>query len=132
MADQTTTTYWHSPKAVTDSTRRERSRNAKRYAEQPWRRWYNTAAWRARKSAQKAIQPLCELCLARGKVVPMWAADHHPPHDGDWYAFMHGPVRSLCESCHNGEAQRQQKGSTLGGVDADGRPTSPDHPWNAP
>jgi 5-methylcytosine-specific restriction protein A len=108
----------------------ERQRNARRYAEQPHRKWYGTAAWRNRRRIQLSERPLCEECLKRNTIASATVADHNPPHNGVWAAFIAGPLRSLCKPCHDTIAQREQKGERLGGVDATGRPTALDHYWN--
>ena len=63
---------------------------------QPWRTWYGLQRWMARARHQLHIEPLCAACLERGRITPATVADHHPPHHGDWNAFVLGPLQSLC------------------------------------
>lgn len=74
---------------------------------------------------------LCERCLERGRTSPATVVDHIVPlalggSDDD------ENTRNLCGPCHR-EATAQQfwLASPVGkGVDASGRPTFTDHPWN--
>lgn len=72
---------------------------------------------------------LCEWCTERGYTVFATVVDHIVPlalggADED------RNTRNLCDACH-AEATADQFGHRMpGGVGADGRPTSPNHPWN--
>lgn len=112
--------------------RDQRSQRAETY-----RAWYKLAAWLRRRAEQLRVHPICERCDAAGFVVPATVADHDPPHNGDWEAFINGPLTSLCKPCHDGPKQSQERGGSGGqgigyskGVDARGVPTDPRHPWN--
>lgn len=91
-----------------------------------WRKWYKTAAWRARRAQQLSAEPLCHLC-------PPWSrqsatvADHVTPHRGDHALFWFGPLQSLCKSCHDTKKQRIERravpdraagGDPTGGVES--------------
>ena len=67
----------------------------------PWRSWYSLQSWRRRAHHQLRLKSLCALCAEQGRVTPATIADHHPPHKGDYNAFILGPLRSLCRDCHN-------------------------------
>ena len=76
---------------------------------------------------------LCEMCLAESRTEAATVVDHEVPLalgglDVD------GNTRNLCER-HHAEVTAEQFGHERRaggrGVAADGRPTSPDHPWNA-
>jgi len=79
----------------------------RRYKRLPWRAWYGTTAWQQRRATQLSEEPLCRLCEERGVTTEATVADHHPPHRGNYLAFFNGPLRSLCKSCHDSDAQRQ-------------------------
>ena len=80
-------------------------------------------------------EPLCRECLKHRRNTPTKIADHIVPKaegGGDERANYQG----LCEPCSDektaAEAARA-RGVTIGlpnGVDAAGRPTDPNHPWN--
>jgi 5-methylcytosine-specific restriction endonuclease McrA len=91
-------------------------------------RWYCTTSWLRRRRHQLRIEPLCELCLARGVVVPAVVADHVVPHKGDYMAFKLGALRSLCKPCHDG---LDRTNNPRAPVREDGSPSDPRHPWNA-
>ena len=88
--------------------KRERDRSAdKRRADRPSRRWYNTKAWKLRRAAQLAAEPLCALCPDWSKR-PATVADHVVPHRENYVRFWHGERQSLCKPCHDGRKQRQE------------------------
>lgn len=106
------------PKAKRESNRRH---DAKRYAENPWRGWYNTSRWQRIRSAQLAAYPLCVMCQEVGTLTPATVCDHVEPHRGDEAKFWHGATQSLCESCHNRHKQREERGRRVPwAVDEDG------------
>jgi 5-methylcytosine-specific restriction endonuclease McrA len=110
-----------------------RSPEAARY-----RRWYGLAAWARAREAQRAKQPLCERCQAKGFIVPMDAVNHRTPHKGDWALFIDSENhQSVCAECHDGPIQSQERSGRANGrvgyrsaVDATGLPTDPRHPFN--
>jgi hypothetical protein len=91
-------------------------------------RWYCTASWQRRRAHQLMIEPLCRLCLERGRVTPATVADHIEPHRGDFAAFRLGELRSLCADCHNGLDGTNRPGRSP--VRPDGTPSDPHHTWN--
>ncbi|GLT00117.1 hypothetical protein GCM10007897_15010 [Sphingobium jiangsuense] len=84
-----------------------------------------------RKRRMARTDGLCERCDARGLTVFATVVDHIKPlalggTDED------SNTRNLCDPCH-AEATAEQFGMrTARGIGRDGRPTSPDHPWNRP
>ncbi len=64
-----------------------------------WRDWYNDAGYHKRRAQQLRHQPLCERCLAEGKVEPATIAHHIERHRGDIIAFRSGTLWSLCKRC---------------------------------
>lgn len=92
--------------------------------------WYQLPVWRAIRRRQLNEHPLCEKCEARGITRAANTVDHHPPHEGVWERFVNGPFRSLCGSCHSGDARQEQRRGYSGAVGADGFPLDPAHPFN--
>ena len=94
------------------------------------KRLYDDRRWRKRSKHQRAEHVLCERCLARGKVVLAQVAHHVIAHDDDPELFWNGKLESLCELCHNGEAQQQEKRGYSTTIGQDGWPLDPLHPAN--
>jgi len=89
--------------------------DAKRRAEQPWRRWYNTARWRALRSWRLATEPLCRMCQGSGLVTAGTVVDHVEPHRGDETMFFDPEnTQSLCKPCHDGAKQSQERRGRAG------------------
>jgi hypothetical protein len=100
------------------------------WADLPPSKWYDSGSWKRRRAHQlRIVQPLCEECLAAGKVTAAQVADHHPPHGNDWCAFLFGPLRSLCLACHDHGARFQQHRGFKKDIDpATGWPVDERHP----
>ena len=71
------------------------------YASQGWKRLYQTVEWKQIRERQLLASPWCEDCKAHGVMRVATDVDHVNPHRGDKMAFMLGPFRSLCHSCHS-------------------------------
>ena len=79
--------------------------------------------WRLRYLADN---PLCSLCLERGRTVEATELDHHPTPRSQGGALMdRSNVRALCRPCHE-IASRAQQGAFAGrgGVLPDGTPVA--------
>jgi hypothetical protein len=76
------------------------------------------------------MEPLCRLCLERGRVTPATIADHVTPHRGDWNAFLLGELQSLCRACHNRDKRFEEIRGYRLDVGEDGWPLDPKHPAN--
>ena len=98
-------------------------------AKDPRRTWYGLALWKTRRAYQLRIEPLCCLCEAEGRITGATIADHFPPHDGDYNAFVLGPLRSLCAACHDQLQGFQHRGYSLE-IGLDGYPIDERHPFN--
>jgi hypothetical protein len=94
-----------------------------------WRDWYSLQRWRTRAKHQLRIAPVCALCEEQGRIVPATIADHHPPHRGDYNAFVLGPLRSLCRGCHQGAWAVDKRGYS-NAIGDDGYPLDSAHPFN--
>lgn len=88
--------------------------DAKRQAEQLYRKWYKLALWcgpHGLRRQQLARQPLCETCLKAKppRITPATVVHHKVDHQGDWQLFI-APANheSACKPCHDGELQRER------------------------
>lgn len=93
---------------------RRRIHDADRTRRNPWRAWYGLKAWHDRRDEQLAIQPLCERCLAEGKVEAATVANHRIPHRGDWDLFITGELESSCKPHHDRDIQREERAAAKG------------------
>lgn len=86
-------------------------RNANRSAAaKAYRKLYQTAAWRAKRAAKLAADPLCERCVRMGDVVEATVVHHRIAHRGDLRLFWSSDnLQSLCAPCHDGEAQHEER-----------------------
>ena len=89
---------------------RNREHDANRRVRHEYRAWYNTARWRAIRSAQLLAKPLCERCEARGTIRMATVCHHTIAHKGDPILFWSGPFASSCDDCHNVDEQRIERG----------------------
>ena len=81
----------------------------KRRAGRNSRDWYRRSAWRDRRERQLAKEPLCRMCIARGRHVAASVADHVEPHREDFRRFWEGELQSLCASCHSSTKQAEER-----------------------
>lgn len=97
-----------------------------------YRRLYKTVAWRWARQAQLELQPLCERCLAEGRIVPATVVNHRQPHKGDRSLFF-DPANheSVCKPHHDSAIQSEERLGYAKGNDASGLPLNADHPWRA-
>jgi 5-methylcytosine-specific restriction protein A len=109
----------------------DRSYDASRRSDKPWRKWYSTARWKRRRQAQLASEPNCQRCRQRGLTVPATIAHHIKKHNGDATLFWFGKLRSDCKPCHDIIEQGIEVRGYEVGCDDSGRPVASDHPWNA-
>jgi 5-methylcytosine-specific restriction protein A len=85
-------------------------------------RRYGTARWRRIRAMHLAKEPLCRMCLERGRFVSARIADHIIPHRGDDRLFWRGKLQSLCETHHNSTKHREEIGSARSKIGVDGWP----------
>lgn len=67
-----------------------------------------TADWNKFSRQHLRQHPLCEYCLADGKVTAAQVTDHDLPHNGDPDLFWSNTFTSLCHRHHSGEKQRAE------------------------
>lgn len=98
-----------------------------------WKGWYSSKLWKQLRHQQLTKQPLCEMCLAQGRVVVATVVDHKTPHKGNWSLFSDATnLQSLDKQCHDSVKQRMEKRGIEGpiGGDLNGMPLDPNHHWN--
>lgn len=103
----------------------QRSEKAKGY-----RRWYHRKEWfETAARVRRRQQHRCAMC---GKFHQKLHVDHIKPHKGDEKLFFDEEnLQGLCpDPCHNRWKQQQEHRGYHAGVDADGWPTDPSHPFN--
>ena len=87
--------------------------------------------WQRYRVAYLTHHPLCTMCRARGRTRAATVVDHIKPHRGDQVLFWDpSNHQALCQPCHDGIKQAQEKGGRLAGCGADGMPLDQQHHWN--
>ena len=95
---------------------------------------YNTPAWIRLRKVKLAQQPLCEVCMKRGRLVPANTVDHVVSINAGGHPFptLEG-LMSCCTSCHNSKTnavdRKEGKGIAFKACDASGLPIDPSHPF---
>lgn len=111
---------------------RKRRHDARRAAEKPWRRWYQSPEWRRLRSNQMQRDPWCAACAKHGRRTKATVADHITPHRGDRRLFFDARnLRSLCKSCHDGPKSQEERLGYSTAIGPDGLPEDPRHPFFA-
>jgi hypothetical protein len=91
---------------------------------------YDKQGWRKKRLRQLTESPLCTFCEKQGKVTAATVADHIEPHRGDAAKFWNNPLQSLCATCHSSVKQREENGSPVPNIGADGFPIDNWHHFN--
>jgi 5-methylcytosine-specific restriction protein A len=83
----------------------------------------------AQRARRLYAEPLCRDCAAAGRTTASSVPDHIMPlvlggSDEDTN------IRCLCADCHRDRTAEQLGYRKPAGVDSNGYPTDPDHPWN--
>lgn len=92
-----------------------------------------TMPWDRCRKFYIAEHPLCELCLARNKLVPAAHVDHHTVPL--WRRLRDGEdcfdrLRALCVPCHSIVTAAEVSGTTPNlGCDEKGNPIAPGEHW---
>lgn len=60
-----------------------------------------TTRWDKFSKAFLAANPLCEFCLAQGRITPATVTDHDVPHKGDMHLFWNNTFTALCTRHHS-------------------------------
>lgn len=106
------------------SSRDRRSEEAAQY-----RKLYGTPRWKALRKAQLTSHPLCQRCKAKGRIRPATIC-HHIDKDSKATDFFRGPFMSVCQPCHDGDLQSEERLGFSREIGADGWPTDERHPTN--
>jgi len=77
---------------------------------------YQSAKWRAVRAALLRAHPVCQLCAARGLLVPAKVVDHVLPIKDGGARYDESNLECICTSCHNAKTARETAGR---------RPTTP-------
>ncbi|MBO3702953.1 MAG: HNH endonuclease [Candidatus Accumulibacter sp.] len=77
---------------------------------------YQSAKWRAVRAALLRAHPVCQLCAARGLLVPAKVVDHVLPIKDGGARYDESNLERICTSCHNAKTARETAGR---------RPTTP-------
>ena len=93
-------------------------------------KWYRLPRWARIARHQMDIEPLCRMCLDKGKYIPAEVADHIIPHKGDYNLFWFGKLQSLCKSHHDSSKKQIENKGYVKDIGADGFPTDGAHPFN--
>lgn len=64
--------------------------------------------WEKFRKSFLAANPLCEYCLARGRVQPATVCDHDIPHRDDPDLFYNNTFTALCKWDHDSTKQRME------------------------
>jgi 5-methylcytosine-specific restriction enzyme A len=83
-------------------------------------KWFNTRRWKRLRRLQLAKQPLCQQCLAQNIIKIANVVHHKEQHKGNYELFWHSELESVCEHCHNGKLQREEKNDVTYVLHADG------------
>ena len=83
---------------------------ARRIANEPGRRWYNTSDWRDARNTYLAANPLCRECLKQGYLTEATHVDHRLKHAGNYWLFWDAEnFQSLCARCHTHKTRRESR-----------------------
>jgi len=79
-------------------------------------------------------QPLCEVCMKRGRLTPANTVDHIVSIKAGGHPFPTlDELMSMCTPCHNSKSRNTDqptgKGIAYKGCDASGLPVDPSHPF---
>lgn len=72
---------------------------------------YFTRRWKALRASVLRVEPLCRLCVFRGRPEPATDVDHVRPHRGDGRLFWSiRNLQPLCHRCHVGKTIAERRG----------------------
>ncbi len=90
----------------------QRSESAQRTVYSPWRKWYNTARWKALRLRIFARDLFTCQWRGCGRLIgdtSQLVADHKQPHRGDESLFWdESNVWTMCKPCHDRLKQREE------------------------
>ena len=87
--------------------------------------------WREARRAYLLQHPFCVKCQLEGKLRRAVIVDHATPHKGNAALFWNTSLwQPLCKRHHDSDKQIEEKTGRIVGVDIEGRPLDPRHPWS--
>ena len=87
--------------------------------------------WRNARKAYLTQHVRCVMCERAGKLTRATVVDHIKAHRGNPILFWDvSNWQPLCQPHHDITKQRFEKSNKATGVDDNGRPIDPYHPWN--
>lgn len=84
---------------------------------------YSTSRWQKMRLVVLRREPLCRYCAEQGRTTAAAHVDHIQPVTlRRELAFVASNLQPLCESCHNGIKQREERLGYRVGCDVNGLP----------
>lgn len=106
----------HLTTALATATRQADTRDARRYRDAPWRRWYGLKRWKDLRW-QVLVDALFQ-CVRCGKLegdASLLVADHIRPHRGRSELFWdRNNLQCMCKECHDTIKQREEQAQPIG------------------
>lgn len=88
-----------------------------------WQHLYKTARWQSLRRWKLQNNPLCEISLALGEIVPAEVVDHIAPHKGDEGRFFDAHnLMSVSKKVHDTVCQQMECGTWGPPTGVDGWP----------
>ncbi|MGQ3212993.1 MAG: HNH endonuclease [Shinella sp.] len=107
------------PTSVASVSPQEQTRDIRRYAAAPWRKWYGLKRWKDLRW-QVLLDALfeCQRCGAIEHDTSKLVADHKVPHRGRERLFWDREnLTCLCKACHDTVKQREEQAEIVGNWD---------------
>jgi 5-methylcytosine-specific restriction protein A len=96
-----------------------------------YRKLYDTPEWKRLRLYHLRNHPTCRLCQKHQRITGATVADHVKPHRGDRKLFFDPlNLQSLCDTCHSGAKQSEERRGTTPGCDVSGTPLDSTSHWN--
>ena len=73
---------------------------------------YNSREWKELRRKKLGINPICECCFEKGRIIKATMVDHIVPIKQGGAAFDMNNLQSLCQSCHSSKSAKE--GSSWG------------------
>ena len=100
-----------------------------------YRRLYKTGRWRGKhgiRAKRLALEPICRMCYALGRVTVATIVDHIKPHRGNQVLFFDiTNTQSLCDTHHSSDKQSEEIRGYSSRIGIDGWPVDGRHPFHA-
>lgn len=104
------------PSSITSAAPQEQSRDKRRYAAAPWRRWYGLKRWKdLRWQVLVDAMFTCCRCGTLHSDTSNLVADHNVPHRGREHLFWDRTnLVCMCKDCHDTVKQREEQAEPVG------------------